>query len=63
MDDLLYRLYEPILWRALKLSNEKVRKYAATLLIDAFPLLSEENANQTSDLENCLDSLCVMELN
>jgi len=39
VDQMLYRLYQPILWRALKASNPLVRGNAATLLIDAFPLL------------------------
>ena len=35
---MLLRLYEPILWRSLAAANPHVRKNAATLLIDAFPL-------------------------
>ena len=38
VDSMLLRLYEPILWRALKVANPHVRRNAATLLIEAFPL-------------------------
>eukprot|EP00002_Diphylleia_rotans_P023151 TRINITY_DN4550_c0_g1_i4.p1 TRINITY_DN4550_c0_g1~~TRINITY_DN4550_c0_g1_i4.p1 ORF type:complete len:720 (+),score=134.00 TRINITY_DN4550_c0_g1_i4:53-2212(+) len=38
VDEMLSRLYEPILWRALKVANPLVRKNAAVLLGDAFPL-------------------------
>nr|XP_006818203.1 PREDICTED: condensin-2 complex subunit G2-like [Saccoglossus kowalevskii] len=37
-DEMLQRLYEPILWRALKCANGFVRANAASILIDAFPL-------------------------
>jgi condensin-2 complex subunit G2 len=35
---MLCRLYEPILWRSLNVANAIVRKNAAALLIDAFPI-------------------------
>lgn len=38
VDAMLLKLWEPILWRALKVANPNVRKNAATLFIDAFPL-------------------------
>ncbi|KDO22329.1 hypothetical protein SPRG_12790 [Saprolegnia parasitica CBS 223.65] len=36
-DDMLYRLSEPILWRALHAANDVVRHHAAVLLFDGFP--------------------------
>jgi len=39
VDEMLARLYEPILWRSLKCANPKVRENAAILMIDAFPLV------------------------
>ena len=38
MDDMLLRLWEPILWRALKVANPIVRAQATNMLADAFPL-------------------------
>ncbi|XP_078576354.1 condensin-2 complex subunit G2-like [Branchiostoma floridae x Branchiostoma japonicum] len=38
VDDMLYTLYKPILWRSLKVANPAVRTNAAVLLVDAFPL-------------------------
>ncbi|KAG1656540.1 Condensin-2 complex subunit G2 [Nymphon striatum] len=64
---LLYELYEPILWRALKVSNAHVRCNAAALFFDAFPLEDPEANNENSDVlfqkqlkivENLLDDEC-----
>eukprot|EP00051_Salpingoeca_urceolata_P017934 m.249024 g.249024 ORF g.249024 m.249024 type:complete len:1108 (+) comp19082_c0_seq4:119-3442(+) len=38
VDEALVRLYEPILWRALRVARPSVRANAAALLCDAFPL-------------------------
>ena len=38
VDQMLLRLYEPILWRSLKVANPHVRRNAATLFVEAFPL-------------------------
>ncbi|XP_050166455.1 condensin-2 complex subunit G2 [Myiozetetes cayanensis] len=38
VEEMLYRLYQPILWRALKVRNSEVRANAAFLFVDAFPL-------------------------
>ena len=38
VDAMLLRLWEPILWRALQCANPHVRKNAATLFVEAFPL-------------------------
>ncbi|NXX40593.1 CNDG2 protein, partial [Tricholaema leucomelas] len=37
-EEMLCRLYQPILWRALKARNSDVRSNAAFLFVDAFPL-------------------------
>ncbi|NXJ65941.1 CNDG2 protein, partial [Rostratula benghalensis] len=38
VEEMLYRLYQPILWRALKARNSEVRSNAAFLFVDAFPI-------------------------
>ncbi|NXY16369.1 CNDG2 protein, partial [Atrichornis clamosus] len=38
VEEMLYRLYQPILWRALKARNSEVRANAAFLFVDAFPV-------------------------
>ncbi|XP_074938483.1 condensin-2 complex subunit G2 [Phalacrocorax aristotelis] len=38
IEEMLYRLYQPILWRALKARNSEVRANAAFLFVDAFPV-------------------------
>ncbi|XP_030898720.2 condensin-2 complex subunit G2 isoform X2 [Melopsittacus undulatus] len=38
VEGMLYRLYQPILWRALKARNSEVRSNAAFLFVDAFPV-------------------------
>ncbi|NXU72326.1 CNDG2 protein, partial [Oreotrochilus melanogaster] len=38
VEEMLYRLYKPILWRALKARNSEVRSNAAFLFVDAFPV-------------------------
>ncbi|KAJ7403274.1 Condensin-2 complex subunit G2 [Pitangus sulphuratus] len=38
VEEMLYRLYQPILWRALKVRNSEVRANAAFLFVNAFPL-------------------------
>ncbi|NXW05217.1 CNDG2 protein, partial [Fregetta grallaria] len=38
VEEMLYKLYQPILWRALKARNSEVRSNAAFLFVDAFPV-------------------------
>ncbi|XP_045648166.1 condensin-2 complex subunit G2 isoform X3 [Ursus americanus] len=38
VEEMLYRLYKPILWRGLKARNSEVRSNAALLFIEAFPI-------------------------
>lgn len=38
VDEMLHRLYKPILWRGLKARNSEVRSNAALLFIEAFPI-------------------------
>ncbi|NXT64568.1 CNDG2 protein, partial [Chaetops frenatus] len=38
VEEMLYRLYQPILWRALKARNSEVRANAAFLFVNAFPV-------------------------
>ncbi|ETE60783.1 Condensin-2 complex subunit G2, partial [Ophiophagus hannah] len=39
VEEVLYRLYQPIIWRALKARNSEIRSNAALLFSDAFPIL------------------------
>ncbi|XP_015666969.1 condensin-2 complex subunit G2 [Protobothrops mucrosquamatus] len=45
VEEVLYRLYEPILWRALKVRNSEIRSNAALLFGDVFPIL-DPNCNE-----------------
>jgi condensin-2 complex subunit G2 len=38
VDEMLYRITSPILWRGVKAANDSVRRQAAVLLFDNFPL-------------------------
>ncbi|XP_022081754.1 condensin-2 complex subunit G2-like isoform X2 [Acanthaster planci] len=49
VDKMLLALYEPIIWRAVKVANASVRANAAALLIDAFPLQDPESNKEDSD--------------
>ncbi|KAI3652047.1 hypothetical protein MP228_003350 [Amoeboaphelidium protococcarum] len=49
VDDMLYRLYSPILWRALNVANGKVRKNAVCTLVDVFPLRDPESTPEDFD--------------
>lgn len=40
VDEMIYRLYEPILFRSLKVANPIVRSQALTLFVSTFPLKS-----------------------
>ena len=62
---MLCRLYEPILWRHLKVANGLVRANAASLMIDAFPLRNPTDSAQENDelLQKQFDLLDVSRLN
>ncbi|NXU50118.1 CNDG2 protein, partial [Turnix velox] len=51
VEEMLYRLYLPILWRALKASNSEVRSNAAFLFVDAFPIRDPSFNNEEMDNE------------
>ncbi|KAG9476431.1 condensin-2 complex subunit G2 isoform X2 [Eleutherodactylus coqui] len=50
VEEMLYRLYQPILWRGLKARNSEVRANAALLFVEAFPL-RDPNMNH-EDMDN-----------
>lgn len=58
-DEALCRLYEPILWRAVKVANPYVRANASILLSDAFPLQNPQATVEETDtlLQKQLDIL------
>ncbi|XP_064643919.1 condensin-2 complex subunit G2-like [Lineus longissimus] len=49
VDGMLLRLYEPFIWRSVKVANSNVRANAVALLIDAFPLNREGATNVETD--------------
>ncbi|KAJ3423558.1 condensin-2 complex subunit g2 [Anaeramoeba flamelloides] len=59
VDEMLLRLYNPILWRSLSVHNPLVRKNAAVLFIDAFPLQDSEAkvAENDNTLQKQFDQL------
>ncbi|XP_040288770.1 condensin-2 complex subunit G2 [Bufo bufo] len=50
VEGMLYRLYQPIIWRGLKARNSDVRSNAALLFVEAFPL-RDPNMNH-EDMDN-----------
>ena len=61
VDEMLCRLYEPILWRSLNVASALVRKNAATLLIDAFPIQDPTAPAEETDalMQKQFDNLAV----
>ncbi|NXV02076.1 CNDG2 protein, partial [Cettia cetti] len=51
VEEMLYRLYQPILWRALKARNSEVRANAAFLFVDVFPLRDPSFTSEEMDSE------------
>ncbi|GCB60688.1 hypothetical protein scyTo_0012786, partial [Scyliorhinus torazame] len=51
VDEMLHRLYQPILWRALKARNSEVRANAAILFVEAFPIRDPGLSNEEVDIE------------
>ena len=51
VQEMLHRLYKPILWRFLHVANDHVRANAITLMMDAFPLLDPSAGKEESESE------------
>ncbi|CAD7697938.1 unnamed protein product, partial [Ostreobium quekettii] len=49
VDEMLLRLYEPILFRALSVANPAIRRNALLLLFDAFPLQNPHASHEDTD--------------
>ena len=49
VDEMLLRLYEPILWRSLKVANAQVRANSAAILVDVFPLQDPDANMEDND--------------
>ncbi|TMW64843.1 hypothetical protein Poli38472_009010 [Pythium oligandrum] len=49
VDEMLYRITSPILWRGVKAANDSVRRQAAILLFDNFPLRDPQFNNEMMD--------------
>ncbi|KAJ4456690.1 putative Condensin-2 complex subunit G2 [Paratrimastix pyriformis] len=62
VDEMLYRLYEPILWRALSAANPHVRAGAGSLMVAAFPLMDPDGDRETTDatLQRHFDALLAL---
>ncbi|XP_067864211.1 condensin-2 complex subunit G2 isoform X2 [Heptranchias perlo] len=50
VDEMLHRLYQPILWRGLKARNSEVRANAAILFVEAFPIRDPGLTNEEVDI-------------
>ncbi|KAJ8376789.1 hypothetical protein SKAU_G00073690 [Synaphobranchus kaupii] len=64
VDEMLYRLYKPILWRGLKATNSEVRANAALLLTEAFPVQDPSLNSEMMDsaIQRQLDTLfCLLD--
>lgn len=59
--DLLFELYQPILWRSLSVANHDVRANAAQIFFDLFPFIKSEVTKQQmeEDLQKNFDLLVV----
>ncbi|EKX42521.1 hypothetical protein GUITHDRAFT_141192 [Guillardia theta CCMP2712] len=62
VDEMLSRIYEPILWRSLKVANPIVRKQAAQLFAEVFPVQNPDAPNAEFEMAlnqqiNVLDTL------
>ncbi|NXD19732.1 CNDG2 protein, partial [Spelaeornis formosus] len=51
VEEMLYRLYQPIIWRSLKARNAEVRANAAFLFVDAFPVRNPSFTAEEMDRE------------
>lgn len=51
VDEMLCRLYEPIIWRSLNVANASVRRNALVVLADIFPI---QNPDADSEENNML---------
>ncbi|MEE6467251.1 hypothetical protein FKM82_007176 [Ascaphus truei] len=51
VEEMLYRLYQPIIWRGLKARNSEVRSNAALLFIEAFPIRDPHLNHEDMDNE------------
>uniref|UniRef100_A0A8C8JPT3 Phosphatase 2A Regulatory Subunit A helical domain-containing protein n=1 Tax=Oncorhynchus tshawytscha TaxID=74940 RepID=A0A8C8JPT3_ONCTS len=64
LDEMLYRLYKPILWRALSAANSEVRANATLLFTEAFPINNPSQSSEKMDetIQKQLDTLvCLLE--
>ncbi|XP_073693096.1 condensin-2 complex subunit G2 [Garra rufa] len=59
VDEMLHRLYKPILWKALKATNAEVRANATLLFTEAFPIHDPSMSSEMVDqaVQKQLDSL------
>ncbi|XP_046880191.1 condensin-2 complex subunit G2 [Hypomesus transpacificus] len=64
LDEMLHRLYKPILWRALTAANSEVRANATLLFTEAFPVHDPSQSSEKMDetVQKQLDALvCLLE--
>ncbi|XP_076829312.1 condensin-2 complex subunit G2 isoform X2 [Brachyhypopomus gauderio] len=62
VDEMLHRLYKPILWKALKAVNAEVRANATLLFTEAFPVHDPTMGSERVDelVQKQLDMLCAL---
>jgi condensin-2 complex subunit G2 len=60
VENLLYRMYGPILWRALSAANEMVRINAATVVGEVFPLPEPSHAQADAALHRGAEKLLAL---
>uniref|UniRef100_A0A8C9U1N5 Non-SMC condensin II complex, subunit G2 n=1 Tax=Scleropages formosus TaxID=113540 RepID=A0A8C9U1N5_SCLFO len=62
VDEMLFRLYKPILWRGLKATNSDVRANAALLFTEAFPIQDPSLSSEKMDeaIQKQLDLLFLL---
>ncbi|XP_075068212.1 condensin-2 complex subunit G2 isoform X1 [Mixophyes fleayi] len=51
VEEMLFRLYQPIIWRGLKARNSEVRSSAAFLFVEAFPIRDPNMNHEDMDIE------------
>ncbi|KAJ8010221.1 hypothetical protein DPEC_G00072750 [Dallia pectoralis] len=64
LDEMLHRLYKPILWRALSAANSEVRANATLLFTEAFPVHDPSQSSEKMDetIQKQLNTLiCLLE--
>lgn len=63
VDDMLYRVYSPIIWRSLRCANSIIREQSTMLFLDIFPLQSStitSNVDEQQLLQKQFDMMSIL---